>query len=309
MGVAALALAGCLRAIATPESAEYVRVAITRTYWFLAEWRWYELLGLAAPLAILAAQAWVKPTPRNRDAVHSDVKARRALARMAVMAGATAVLVSLLFAREDAATHLVARMQPLRAFQIVYMVLALVLGAKLGEQVLRRIAWRWAATMALLGGTMLAAERSAFPNSNHLELPGVTVSNKWVQAFVWIRDNTPKNALFALDADYINARGEDAQCFRAIAERSVLPDYSKDGGEASIAPELTGAWTIGQAAQQGLSGRLRPRWTESDAAEADANRVAALRPLGVTWVVMAAEATTNFDCPYENGAAKVCRLR
>ena len=77
--------------------------------------------------------------------------------------------------------------------------------------------------------------------------------NLWVQAFVWIRGNTPKDALFALDADYINAAGEDAQCFRAIAERSALPDYSKDGGEASIAPELADAWAIGQAAQQRLS--------------------------------------------------------
>ena len=73
-----------------------------------------------------------------------------------------------------------------------------------------------------------------------------------MQAFLWIRGNTPKDALFALDADYINAPGEDAQSFRAIAERSALPDYSKDGGEASIAPDLTAAWSIGQAAQRGL---------------------------------------------------------
>ena len=313
LGAAGLALAACLQAMARPESAAYIRVAMTRTYWFLAEWRWYELVGLAAPLVILAVQTWFKPVPQNREAEHSAGSAVpspvETLAQMAVVVGITAVLVAVLFAREGAATHLVARMQPLRAYQIVYLVLVLELGAKLGERVLRRSAWQWAATILLLGGVMFAAARSAFPNSNHLELPGMAANNKWVQAFVWIRDNTPKDALFALDADYINAKGEDAQCFRAIAERSALPDYSKDGGEASIAPELTPAWTIGQEAQRGLSGRLRPRWSESDAAESDANRIAALTPLGVTWMVMAAHAATNFNCPYANGAAKVCRLR
>ncbi len=311
MGAAALALAGCLQAIAGPESAEYVRVAMTRTYWFLAEWRWYELVGLAAPLAILAAQAWMDPPSRNRDPSassgqvvgHPDVEARRALAQMAVAVGLTAVLVAVLFAREGAATHLVARMQPLRAFQIVYLVLALVLGAKLGERVLRRSAWRWAATMVVLGGTMLAAERGAFPNSNHLELPGTVTHNQWAQAFLWISGNTPTDALFALDVDYVNAAGENAQCFRAIAERSALPDYSKDGGEAAIAPELTAAWTVGQAAQRALSRR------SGNAAEADAERIAALGPLGVSWVVMDANAATYLDCPYRNAAVQVCRLR
>jgi hypothetical protein len=308
---AALALAGCLQTMAKPESEEYARVAATRTYWFLANWHWYELAGLAAPLAILAAQAWWQLTAQKRDPSAGSAQvagrpageARRALARMAVAAGATAVLIAALFAREGAAIRLVARMQPLRAFQIVYLVMVLGLGAKLGERVLRRSAWRWGAAMLLLGGAMLAAERGAFPNSNHLELPRVAARNLWVQAFVWIRGNTPQDALFALDADYINAAGEDAQCFRAIAERSALPDYSKDGGEAAIAPELAGAWATGQAAQQGLGRSSR------NAAEADAARIAALRPLGVSWVVMAADAATNFDGPYRNAAVRVCRLR
>ena len=309
---AALALAGCLQTMVKPESAEYARVAATRTYWFLANWHWYELAGLAAPLAILGIFAWGYGSQAHISKARCGAPApelartlscRRALARMVVAAGATAVLIAVLFAREGAATRLVARMQPLRAFQIVYLVMVLGLGAKLGERVLRRSAWRWGAAMLLLGGAMLGAERGAFPNSNHLELPRVAARNLWVQAFVWARGNTPQDALFALDADYINAAGEDAQCFRAIAERSALPDYSKDGGEASIAPELAGAWATGQAAQQGLSQSSR------NAAEADAARIAALRPLGVSWVVMAADAATNFDCPYRNAAVRVCRLR
>jgi hypothetical protein len=216
---------------------------------------------------------------------------------MAVVVGATAWVVAMLFARTGAATHLVARLQPLRAFQVVYLVMVMMLGARLGERMLRRSAWRWCAAALLLGGVMFAAARGAFPSSNHLELPGRTARNAWVQAFVWIRENTAKDAMFALDADYINARGEDAQCFRAIAERSALPDYSKDGGEASIAPELTDAWEGGQAAQSGLS------------AMTDMERLRAFEPLGVTWVVVDSRAGTGLSCPYANDSVKVCRLR
>jgi hypothetical protein len=299
LSAAIVAIAACAQLAAKPESAAYTRIALTRTYWFPAMWAWYELLGIAAPLAILLAFAWAKSRRTEQHDAPQDNSAQQPLVRMAVAVGATAFVVALVFARAAASTHLVARLQPLRAFQIVYLVMVLILGAKLGEYVLCRSPWRWVAAVLLLGGVMFAAQRSAFPNSNHVELPQMTTPNPWVQAFTWIRENTPKDALFALDADYINAPGEDTQSFRAIAERSALPDYSKDGGEASIAPELTEAWTIGQAAQHGLSA---PNQT-------DAERIAALSPLGVTWIVLESTATTSFDCPYRNAAAKVCRLR
>jgi hypothetical protein len=299
LSAAILAIAACVQLAAKPETAGYIRIALTRTYWFPAMWAWYESLGLAAPLAILLAFARATSRRTVPHVSSQENSAQQALARMAVTIGATVSVVALVFARAGASTHLVARMQPLRAFQIVYLVMVLILGAKLGEYVLRRSPWRWVAAAVLLGGVMLAAQRSAFPNSTHVELPQMTTPNPWVQAFTWICENTPKDALFALDADYINAPGEDTQSFRAIAERSALPDYSKDGGEASIAPELTEAWTIGQAAQRGLSAP----------SETDENRSDALRPLGVTWIVLESGATTSLDCPYRNAAAQVCRLR
>ena len=61
LATSALALAACLQAVAKPESAATIRIALTRTYWFPAQWRWYELLGLAAPLAILSIFAFRKP--------------------------------------------------------------------------------------------------------------------------------------------------------------------------------------------------------------------------------------------------------
>jgi hypothetical protein len=299
LSAAAPLLAACLQRMARPESADYLRVALTRTYWFPAMWRWYELVGLAAPLAILAAAAW-RAAPRTRPTPPASASPRAldALAQMSVAVGTTAWLIAMLFARTGSATHLVARMQPLRAFQVVYLVMLLVLGANLGERFLQRSAWRWAAAMALLGGVMLGAERTAFPNSNHLDLPWTAPRNPWTQAFLWIRASTPRNALFALDPDYITAPQEDAQCFRAIAERSALPDYSKDGGEASIAPRLSETWAQGQTAQRSLSA---PQTT-------DAQRIAALTPLGVTWVVLEAHAATGLACPYANHAVRVCRL-
>jgi hypothetical protein len=295
LSAASLTVATCIHLVAKPESADIARIALTRTYWFPAEWSWYELLGLAAPLVILTIVAWHN-SPRSRPSVPPSP--RRALARVALIVGGTACLVAAFFAHASASTHLVARMQPLRSFQIVYLLMVLFLGAKLGELVLRRAPLRWAAAMLLLGGVMFAAAHVEFPYSNHFELPWTSSSNAWVQAFEWIRNNTPKDALFALDADYINTPGEDAQCFRAIAERSALPDYSKDGGEASIAPQLTAAWQTGQKAQQSLSAP----------ATTDAMRLAALRPLDVSWVVLEAQSTTSFVCPYANGAVKVCRL-
>jgi hypothetical protein len=284
----ALGVATAMQTLSPPENAMYLYVAMTRYYWFPAAWHWYEQFGLAAPLIVLAVFGC--RTSKNDNA------ARVALARMAVVCGTAAVIIATLFARQGSATHMVARLQPLRIFQIVYVVMILVVGAALAEWVLQQRLWRWATVFVLLAGVMLFTERRTFPASAHLELPWTAPENPWEQAFVWVRENTPKSALFALDAHYITSPGEDAQSFRAIAERSAVPDYSKDGGLAAITPELTSAWKIGETAQSNLS------------AESDAQRLAALRPLGVTWIVLEQRAETEFACVYANKAVKVCRL-
>ncbi|GGA77655.1 hypothetical protein GCM10011507_31110 [Edaphobacter acidisoli] len=289
--VGAVTMAEVVSRLAPPESAIYRQAAVTRYYWFLSRWHWYEWMGLVAPLVILAVIAFGR---REGNA------ARAALARMSVVCGVMAMGIALVFARVDASNYLVARMQPLRVFQIVYVVMILLLGAAAAKWMLRRHAVRWTAALAVLGGLMTFAEWQTFPDSAHLELPGMrhgsAAENQWEQAFQWIKLNTPKNALFALDAHYISEPGEDAQCFRALAERSALPDYSKDGGEVSITPALAPAWAAGEGAQKGLS------------KETDARRIAALAPLGVDWVVLDRNAATGFSCGFENGAVKVCQL-
>jgi hypothetical protein len=150
-----------------------------------------------------------------------------------------------------------------------------------------------------MAASMVASQRATFPASQHLELPwrvDTPAQNPWSRAFLWVRDHTPLNALFALDANYITLPGEDAQTFRATAQRSTLPDFSKDGGEASITPALADLWQQGVAAQTGLS------------TEPDAVRFARLRPFGVTWMVLRSEARTAYPCPYNNGVVKICSL-
>ena len=292
-GVAALCLGAIAMAagvlLASPvETPEYVRVVMTRPYWFLFQWQWYEQFGLIAPLIILEMVALKRL---------NDVEATKiALARMAVTSGMMAIIVAVVFARPGLSSHAVARLQPLRLFQLVYVVMILVIGATLGQRLLQRRARRWIAAFALLSGVMVYAERQIFPNSVHLELPWNAPANPWEQAFLWISRNTPKDALFALDASYISQPDEDAQSFRAIAERSMLPDYSKDGGVASIAPELSSAWTLGQTALTELR------------TETDAVRMEVLKPMGVTWVLLRVGDSTQLRCDYRNVAVKVCRL-
>ena len=283
----AVILATTLQAVAPIEPAGYLQIAASRYYWFLSHWHWYEVFGLLSPLCILAFFAF---------APYRTTVGRRALARMAVLSGTVAILVALLFACELAPTHLVSRLQPLRAFQVIYVVMIISLGATVGEYVLKQSSWRWIAMLLVLGGIMLTIQRSTYPASAHIEWPGDQPSNPWQQAFLWISHNTPRDALFALDADYISLPEEDAQNFRALAERSALPDYSKDGGEAAIAPALTAAWISGQHAQRGIS------------TIPDAERLARLRPLNVTWLLLQHDATTAFVCPFQNRVVKVCHL-
>ncbi len=283
---AGIVAAALLQARTPPESAAYVRVAMTRTYWFLSQWAWYERVGAVVPLLVIALLGL-----RGRG------RGRALLARTALVLGGLSLLMALGFARVGLEVHAVARLQPLRCLQLVYLVMALLLGAWLGEQCLGTRPLRWCGMVVVAGGALWVAERQTYPASAHLEMPWEPPTNQWEQGFLWARDHTPRQALFALDARYITrGKGEDAQGFRAVAERDALADYSKDGGEAAITPSLTDAWVRGQAAQTGLE------------RESDAARETALEPLGVTWVILEAGSVTGWNCPYVNSRIRVCRL-
>ncbi len=303
--LSALALAAVLQAFAPSETPAIIAAEKSRYYWFLSQWQWFELLGLVGPLAVLTA---LLSCHRKQSNPLNDAAAT--LCRASIAIGSIAALVALFFAHEGSRSHLVARMQPLRVFLLIYAVMTLLLGATLTQvaletrQRLRSNTVRNAlaslpiAVILVLSATMFYVQRQTFPASGHLELPWRVQQNPnpWVRAFLWCRDNTPPNALFALDTKYVNEDGEDAQTFRPIALRSAIPDFSKDGGEAAITPSLAAQWQQGAEAQINLS------------TETDAVRDARLRPLGVTWMVLHAAAPTAHPCPYNNGIIKVCSL-
>jgi hypothetical protein len=283
----ALLLAWTFLKNAPAETQAHLQAEMTRSYWFLSNWTWYEKVGIVAPLIILALFA-SQNFERKKEKV--------ALARMAIICPLTAVIVSLLFGRINSSSHIVAWLQPLRILQITYILLALFLGATLGGYFLKREKGRWLIVFSLLASIMFFAERCTFPDSAHFEFPGSTPRNQWVKAFLWVKSNTPKQALFALDSDYIIQSGEDAQNFRAISERSSLPDSIKDGGDAANNSKLASAWAQVQKAQKGLSEK------------SDFQRIEGLKPLGVNWVILRGDAKTDFSCFYRNGAVKICQL-
>jgi hypothetical protein len=143
---------------------------------------------------------------------------------------------------------------------------------------------------------MFAAQRSLFPASAHIEWPGRAETNPWGQAFVWVRDNTPTGAVFALNPDYLHISGEDEIGFRALAQRSRLADAIKDNGVVSMFPPLAEEWWSQVQAQtpwKKLQGAGFERLKEK---------------YGVTWVVLEQPGVAGIDCQYQNTAVKVCRL-
>lgn len=220
----------------------------------------------------------------------------RLISQTVALAGAVGIAIEVLFARLSSETYAVARLQPLRIFQSIFLIMLAMLGGLLGSKLLERKVWRWAFLFLVSGVCMFFVQVQTNPHSAHHELRWINSANGWQQGFLWIREHTPKNALFAIDAKYIDAPGEDSQNFRAITERSVLPDYSKDGGLAAIAPELAIPWSYGENLQRHL-----------DRAP-DASRVDKLAPLVVSWLVLSRGAQTDWPCPYQNQSIKVCRM-
>lgn len=296
IGVGLVALASLLSAallqfsqISNAGSAAYRAAVATRSYFFLSEWRWYELLGLAAPVVLLMLYGlWLRRRGDTRPAE---------LALASAATGLISVIVSLLFCHLSYHSYKVAALQPLRPFLFVYCILFVLLGGLLGELLCKRSAWKWIGLTLPLGIGLGFVQHSVYPDSPHLELPWIASRNPWHRAFEWVRLHTPADAVVALDADYIGAPSEDSLGFRAVAERDSLADASKDGGAAAVFPELADRWWRERTATIGLN------------LVGDAERLVRLRPFHVTWIVLSGNAPTAFPCPFATPAVKVCQLR
>jgi hypothetical protein len=258
-----------------------------RTFLFPALWKWYEDLGLAAPLALFALAAY--RTGRTGRV--------RRLCVACIVLGSSAAGAAFLFVYASG-PFLVARLQLLRSFHILYALGVLLLGGWLGRVLWQTASRRWALALllAMAAGGLFAAQRATYPGSAHIEWPWAAPRNPWVRAYVWIRKNTPTDAVFAADPNLMFEDGVDQQGFRATSKRSLLADNKDQGVVAVMAPLLAPEWAAQRDAQAGLN------------AMTDAQRERRLRPFGVTWLLLRADSATGFACPYRNAAAKVCRM-
>jgi hypothetical protein len=270
-----------------PPSAAYHQVALEHPYFYLLQWHWYEWLGAIAPIPILW---WLSRIGRSRQLRNLDV-----LCRALIVYELVYLLVSLVLtipARFEA----LARFQPMRSLYLLYVLFFLFAGGLLGEYVLENRVWRWAALFVPLCAGMFVAQRALFPASAHIEWPGAAPKNQWVQAFLWIRGNTPRDAIFALDPTHMDIPGEEENSFEAVAQRSMLADANKASGAVSMFPAMADEWFSQIQAQSG--------WTTFHVQ--DFRRLKT--QYGVSWVVLQQPGTAGLDCPYQNATVLVCRL-
>jgi hypothetical protein len=270
-----------------PPPASYHQVAATHRYHYLLRWEWYEWLGALAPIAILA---WFSRIARRHSQRNLDL-----LCRALVVLVTVSVLAALVLSASPRFESL-ARIQPLRSLHLVYILMFLFAGCFLGEYVLKGVAWRWLVLFLPLCVGMYFGQRALFPASAHVEWPWSAPRNPWVQAFIWIRLNTPKDALFALDPYHMAIDGEDANGFRALAQRSRLADAVKDSGAVTMFPPMADEW-------------LRQFDAQKDWKHFQLHDFERLRSeFGVTWVVLQQPGIAGLTCPHENSAVRICRL-
>ncbi|HTS38374.1 MAG TPA: DUF6798 domain-containing protein [Candidatus Solibacter sp.] len=289
-----------------PASDAWRQAAGTRSFYFLGRWHWYEWFGVFAPMALLYGLQWFtqrhaaraqanRTGPEELDDADANL---RALVMSLLYFSALQTVVGLAIMLPPGLERL-RPFEPMRYLHLLYLLFFLIAGGLLGRHLLQRRVYLWLALFIPLSAGMFYAQRQMFPATEHIEWPGASSLNSWLQAFAWIRAKTPADSLFAVDPHYMESSGEDFHGFRALAERSVLADYDKDGGMAARVPSLAPRWLKEVNAQTG--------WQNFQ--DTDFKRLK--KDFGVTWVIVEKSATSHqsaMNCPYENHRVSVCRL-
>jgi hypothetical protein len=259
----------------------------TRTYYFLFKWAWYEWLGALAPL-FLFWLLWRMARKRGETLL-----VRFAAAVFVYGVFHQALAMAILW---PSSLVRLAPLQPMRYLHLLYFLFVLIAGCLLGKFVLRRSAWRWAAFLIVVNGCMFVSQRAELAASQHLELPARQPANPWLQAFAWIRANSPENAYFALDPNYMEEPGEDYHGFRALAERSRLADAVKDPAVVTQVPELGPVWERQVTAEE--------NWRSFKLA--DFERLKAT--FGVDWVLVSYPPPEGLACRWHDSHLTVCQI-
>lgn len=270
-----------------PPTPTWRRALGSRRYYFLYQWSWYEWLGAIGPLVLFWA-LWRYARRRGESTL-----ARFTLALLGYGIFQQIVAMTML---APAALVRLTPLQPMRYLQLAYIFLFLLGGCILGRHLLQARVFRWTVFLLAINSGMYAAQRSMFPASQHLELPGRSSTNAWEQAFAWIREYTPRSAYFTLDPHYLEAPGEDYHSFRALAERSQLVDAVKDTAVVTQVPDLGPRWARELDAETG--------WRSFKLADFEHLR----KEFGVDWALVSYPAPAGLDCPWHNDRLTACMI-
>jgi hypothetical protein len=271
-------------------TAEWQEASRTRTQHYLLQWEWYEWLGGIAPIFVLWGM--------GRVAQRHGLAAASAVARRTAWFAAAGFVAGLVIAIPVQMERLTPY-QPLRTLHLTYIVMTLLAGGLLGEYVLKDQVWRWAVLLLPIAAGMSYAQLESFPDSRHIEWPGRATGNDWVEAFNWVKANTPVDAYFVLDPHYMDREGEDFHGFRGLAERSQMADWDKDPGVALLFPALVTRWY--------REVHTLDNWDHFTAQDLHRLR----EQFGVGWTVQRVKgegAIALSDCPYRNNSVVVCRI-
>ncbi len=270
-----------------PPSPSWRAAIDARRYLWLFQWEWYEWLGALAPL-VLFWLLWHMARKRGETLL-----ARFALAIL--LYGVFQMVVAMIILGTPALVRYIP-LQPMRFLHLIYFFLMLIGGCLVGKYLLKSSVWRWAVFLVAINGGMFLVQRPLFANCEPLQMPGSSSANPWLQAFNWIRENTPTDAYFALDPEYLSAPGEDYHSFRALAEHSQLADDIKDGSVVGLVPELGPEWARQVQAQRG--------WSHFQLA--DFERLKA--EFGVDWALVNYPQPEGLICKWHNSKLAVCRI-
>ena len=278
-----------ISSIFEPPTSAWREAVRTRWQLYLVRWPWYCSLGIFAPLALLA---WFKRLGSRKQMPRlREISARLVAYGIFVFLAAAVLTIPPPFER-------LSPYQPMRGFHLLYIVLLLLSGGLMGKFFLKSKPLRWLMAFLPLCLIMSYVQYQVFPAGPHIEWPGAPPHNPWLRAFDWVKGNTPEDAYFALDPNYLARPGEDEHGFRALAQRSMMADYVKDSGVALLFPSVAARWQEEVHARDDWSRFHKP----------DFMRLRA--EFGVDWVLLERghPAIGELECPYANEAISVCKL-
>ncbi len=265
----------------------YREALYSRDYFFLYNWTWYHWLGMLAPLAILA---WFW-----RGNLRGTESGFQRISFALIPFGLISIVAGALFSLPE--FEMFARVQPLRSFHLITLIFVILLGGVAGEYLARGRKWVPVAIALPLAAGMFLVARQTYPNSAQIEAPSNTSTNSWVNALLWIRQNTPSDAVFAVDSRYFKDEASDVHGFRSISERSALADYYKDGGVVSLFPALAVEWKQMSNATYGLNHFSSAQFQSLKQEYPE-----------VTWTVIHGDSPKGMNCPYHERAYSVCQM-